>query len=209
MTPFRAPVRLLPSPQVRWETNVRNGVCGVQFDRKDIAMNKFAVTCLEAQFHVFDARTQHPKKVGGLVRVLGCYVVRGCNIYRPAALRLACDGNWLHSVLLHTARGACSSTALRCACSREQQLCGEYYRPSCHPLQGFASVSEKITAGATVWGVHHLPQVGSPGYLAEHHNERQVEPRPTENPGWRYCGRRCLWGGPGQDRAFACAELAL
>lgn len=47
---------------VRWETNVRNGVCGVQFDRQDIKMNKFVVTCLEAQFHVFDARTQHKEK---------------------------------------------------------------------------------------------------------------------------------------------------
>lgn len=45
--------------QVRWETNVGNGVCGVQFDRKDIEMNKLVVTCLESQFHVFDARTQH------------------------------------------------------------------------------------------------------------------------------------------------------
>eukprot|EP00959_Pyramimonas_sp_CCMP1952_P178366 3728499-Pyramimonas_sp.AAC.1 len=25
-------------------------------------MNKFAVTTLESQFHMFDARTQHPKK---------------------------------------------------------------------------------------------------------------------------------------------------
>jgi hypothetical protein len=43
--------------------NVKNGVCGVQFDRRDIPMNKFVVTCLESQFHVFDARTQHPQKV--------------------------------------------------------------------------------------------------------------------------------------------------
>jgi hypothetical protein len=27
---------------VRWETNVRNGVCGIEFDRKDIEMNKLA-----------------------------------------------------------------------------------------------------------------------------------------------------------------------
>ena len=45
---------------VRCETNVGNGVCGVEFDRKNIAMNKFAVTCLESQFSVYDARTQHP-----------------------------------------------------------------------------------------------------------------------------------------------------
>jgi len=25
-------------------------VCGVEFDRKEIAMNKFVVTCLESQF---------------------------------------------------------------------------------------------------------------------------------------------------------------
>jgi hypothetical protein len=48
--------------QVRWEANVSNGVCGVQFDRKDIEMNKIVVTCLESQFHVFDARTQHREK---------------------------------------------------------------------------------------------------------------------------------------------------
>jgi len=49
--------------QLRWETNVKNGVCGVSFDRRDIPMNKFMVTCLESAFHVFDARTQNPSKV--------------------------------------------------------------------------------------------------------------------------------------------------
>jgi hypothetical protein len=41
---------------------VKNGVCAVSFDRKDIEMNKFIVACLESQFHAFDARTQHVKK---------------------------------------------------------------------------------------------------------------------------------------------------
>lgn len=54
---------LLARVQLRWETNVSNGVCGVSFDRRDICMNKFLVSCLEARFHVFDARTQHPVKV--------------------------------------------------------------------------------------------------------------------------------------------------
>ncbi|KAJ9521928.1 hypothetical protein QJQ45_024806 [Haematococcus lacustris] len=49
-------------PKVRWEANVKNGVCAVGFDRRDIQMNKFVVCCLEAQFHTFDARTQHPQK---------------------------------------------------------------------------------------------------------------------------------------------------
>ena len=62
---------------VRWETNVRNGVCSIEFDRKDIEMNKLArysrcrhspaaklthcalqvLTTLESQFRVFDMRT--------------------------------------------------------------------------------------------------------------------------------------------------------
>lgn len=70
---------------VRLESNVGNGVCGVEFDRKEIAMNKFVVTCLESQFSVYDARTQHP-------------------------------------------------------------------------TSGFASVTEKVPVGATVWGAKHLPQ---------------------------------------------------
>lgn len=48
--------------KVRWEINVKNGVVDAQFDRWDIPMNKFVVTCLESQFHTFDARTQHPSK---------------------------------------------------------------------------------------------------------------------------------------------------
>eukprot|EP00899_Mesostigma_viride_P010662 jgi/Mesvir1/19598/Mv09896-RA.2 len=51
----------------RWETNVGNGVCAVEFDRKDIAMNKFVAATLESSFNVFDARTLHPEK--GFARV--------------------------------------------------------------------------------------------------------------------------------------------
>lgn len=47
---------------LRWEVNVKNGVCGVEFDRKDIMMNKLVAVTLESKFHVFDLRTQHPKK---------------------------------------------------------------------------------------------------------------------------------------------------
>ena len=47
--------------RVRWETNLQKGVCGVAFDRQDIAMNKFSAACLESHCHFFDARTQHSK----------------------------------------------------------------------------------------------------------------------------------------------------
>jgi len=45
---------------LRWETNLKNGVCSLQFDRKDIEMNKLVATTLESKFHLFDMRTQHP-----------------------------------------------------------------------------------------------------------------------------------------------------
>ncbi|XP_062128582.1 dynein axonemal assembly factor 10 [Drosophila sulfurigaster albostrigata] len=47
---------------VRWETTLKNGVCGLEFDRRDIIMNKMAVTTLEGGLLVFDMRTQHPTK---------------------------------------------------------------------------------------------------------------------------------------------------
>nr|XP_054758937.1 dynein axonemal assembly factor 10-like [Lytechinus pictus] len=51
----------LRNMSLRWETNIRNGICGLEFDRKDIDMNKLVATTLEAKYHLFDMRTQHPK----------------------------------------------------------------------------------------------------------------------------------------------------
>lgn len=45
---------------LRWEANVKNGVCCVEFDRKNIEMNKLVVTCLESKFRVYDMRTYNP-----------------------------------------------------------------------------------------------------------------------------------------------------
>ncbi|TMW40994.1 hypothetical protein DOY81_013926, partial [Sarcophaga bullata] len=47
---------------VRWETTLKNGICGLEFDRKDIPMNKLVVTTLEGGLLVYDMRTQHPSK---------------------------------------------------------------------------------------------------------------------------------------------------
>ncbi|KAJ3217084.1 WD repeat-containing protein 92 [Dinochytrium kinnereticum] len=52
----------LRTMSVFWETNIRNGVCSIEFDRKDIKMNKLVVTGLESSFRVFDLRTKHPKQ---------------------------------------------------------------------------------------------------------------------------------------------------
>uniref|UniRef100_A0A8C2MA59 WD repeat-containing protein 92 n=1 Tax=Cricetulus griseus TaxID=10029 RepID=A0A8C2MA59_CRIGR len=40
---------------LRWETNIKNVVCSLEFDRKDISMNKLVSTSLEGKFH-------HPTK---------------------------------------------------------------------------------------------------------------------------------------------------
>ena len=56
---------------LRWETNLRNGICSVGFDRRGIAQNKFVAACLESRFHMFDARTQHLKEV--------CHTIAACS----------------------------------------------------------------------------------------------------------------------------------
>jgi len=47
---------------LKWDTNVQNGVCGLEFDRPDINMNKLVVATLESKFHVFDLKTYHPQR---------------------------------------------------------------------------------------------------------------------------------------------------
>lgn len=44
------------------DENLKNGVCGVEFDRKDIKMNKLVATTLEGKLSVYDLRTLHPVK---------------------------------------------------------------------------------------------------------------------------------------------------
>lgn len=51
----------LRTNSVRWENNYNNGITCVEFDRKDIAMNKAVVTTLESTFICLDMRTQHTK----------------------------------------------------------------------------------------------------------------------------------------------------
>jgi len=43
-----------------WDTNLKNGVCGIEFDRKDIIMNKLGAATLEGKFTLFDMRTFNP-----------------------------------------------------------------------------------------------------------------------------------------------------
>ena len=50
-----------------FEENVKNGVTHLEFDRKDIAMNKLHASCLEGKLLTFDLRTYHP--TAGFARV--------------------------------------------------------------------------------------------------------------------------------------------
>lgn len=47
---------------LKWDDNLGNGICSLQFDRPDIPMNKLVATTLESKFHVFDLRTYHVEK---------------------------------------------------------------------------------------------------------------------------------------------------
>jgi WD40 repeat protein len=48
----------LRTGKLKWETNVGNGITCIEFDRKDIEMNKMVVTSLESKFRYYDLRTQ-------------------------------------------------------------------------------------------------------------------------------------------------------
>ncbi|XP_067831048.1 dynein axonemal assembly factor 10-like isoform X3 [Heptranchias perlo] len=47
---------------VRWETNIRSGVCCVEFDGKDTSLNKLVATTLEGRIHVFNMQKFHTNK---------------------------------------------------------------------------------------------------------------------------------------------------
>merc|ERR1719384_1590776 len=49
----------LRTNKIHFETNVNNGVCCVEFDRKDIKLNKLIVTSLESQYRIYDMKTKH------------------------------------------------------------------------------------------------------------------------------------------------------
>jgi len=51
----------LSTQELIWETNLGNGVCSLDFDRKDIKKNKLLCTTLESSFRVYDVRTFHKK----------------------------------------------------------------------------------------------------------------------------------------------------
>ena len=47
----------LKTNMLSWETNIKNGICNLEFDRKDIKMNKLVATTLEGKTHIYDLRT--------------------------------------------------------------------------------------------------------------------------------------------------------
>ena len=60
----------LRTQSMRYETNVSNGVTNIEFDRKDIEMNKMGLTTLESKFRVFDMRTQHATGENNILHTL-------------------------------------------------------------------------------------------------------------------------------------------
>ena len=48
--------------KIRWEINIGDGVTALEFDRKDIAMNKLVATTLESRLALYDMRTYNVDK---------------------------------------------------------------------------------------------------------------------------------------------------
>src|SRR5690349_16366230 len=44
-----------------FETNVKSGIVGLEFDRRDIGLNKLLVTTLESRFRIYDLKCHHPE----------------------------------------------------------------------------------------------------------------------------------------------------
>lgn len=80
---------------LRWDTNVRNGVCHVQFDRKDIAMNKLSVSTLESNMVLYDLRTYHPEEgFAGRTTKVTTSTLWGCHFLpQNREVFAACGGN--------------------------------------------------------------------------------------------------------------------
>ena len=47
--------------KVIWETNLKQGICSIEFDKKDCQMDKLAVTTLESKVVIFNMVTYHPE----------------------------------------------------------------------------------------------------------------------------------------------------
>jgi hypothetical protein len=124
-----------PLLQLRWETNVKNGVCGVAFDRRDIPMNKFVISCLESAFHVYDARTQHPHKASVCVCV--------------SEHALLCDD-------VHAGWRGLADTSTPCHTRARAHAQG--FASTTQHISSGAGAGSSSGCGSTVWGAHHLPQ---------------------------------------------------
>ena len=149
---------------------MKNGVCGLQFDRPDISMNKFTASCLESQLHVFDARTQHPQHVRGgvcgwlqLVGLGQAAVDRG-TLLNPNIIvsRLHRRSPWQlpasFSVRPSFPRALNPSSPGRRRRRRSKPNPAACPPGSPNAPQGFAGLTEKLARGTTVWGAAHLPQ---------------------------------------------------
>jgi len=63
----------LRTQKVSWRTNLKHGVCGLEFDRMSIHMNKLVATTLGGKMVVFDMRTFYSK---------GGYAFTSCDVHK-------------------------------------------------------------------------------------------------------------------------------
>jgi WD40 repeat protein len=85
----------LRAMKARWEHTLPNGICSIEFDRKDIEMNKMVVTGLESQFHVFDMRTFHEEEGYAYIseKAHKSTIWQGAHLPQDRDVFMTCGGN--------------------------------------------------------------------------------------------------------------------
>jgi WD40 repeat protein len=72
----------LRNMKLEWEANLNNGICSIEFDRKDIQMNKLVICGLESTLKVFDLRTKHSKKGYSSLKASVIHRIRAHLVFR-------------------------------------------------------------------------------------------------------------------------------
>ena len=81
--------------KVRWEKDIKNGVCHVSFDRKDINMNKLSVACMNGVLNIYDMRTYNEQSgFAGLEYMVNNTTLWGCHFLpQDREIMATCGGN--------------------------------------------------------------------------------------------------------------------
>ena len=99
-------------------------ICSMEFDRRDIPMNKLVVAGLESKFSVYDMRTQHPTKgFASLTETVSDHITHThtCTTLQPSVV-VACSFSF-PSFHMYTHTGPQELHIVVCSSSSSEQRC--------------------------------------------------------------------------------------